>query len=174
MSPVFLRIELILSLLLLLLFAMGSELFALVFFSVSVVGASLVVVIGAGSAGLVSAYIAAAVKAKVTLIERDKMGGDCLNTGCVPSKALLHAANVAHQACHSEHLGVKTDNVQVDFKQVHLVVIMQFVLYYMYTYIYIHIFVLLSYLYIYIHMYCNNVTSSSRWCALQLNNVIGL
>jgi len=76
------------------------------------------VVIGAGSAGLVSAYIAAAVKAKVTLIERDKMGGDCLNTGCVPSKALLHVANVAHQARHSEHLGVKADNVQVDFKQV--------------------------------------------------------
>src|SRR5207245_1965505 len=47
------------------------------------------VVIGAGSAGLVSAYIAAAVKAKVTLIEKDKMGGDCLNTGCVPSKALI-------------------------------------------------------------------------------------
>ena len=76
------------------------------------------VVIGAGSAGLVSAYIAAAVKAKVTLIERDKMGGDCLNTGCVPSKALLHVANVTHQARHSEHLGVKADNVLVDFKQV--------------------------------------------------------
>ena len=60
------------------------------------------VVIGAGSAGLVSAYIAAAVKAKVTLIERDKMGGDCLNTGCVPSKALLHVANVAHQK--TQHL----------------------------------------------------------------------
>lgn len=76
------------------------------------------VVIGAGSAGLVSAYIAAAVKAKVTLIERDKMGGDCLNTGCVPSKALLHVANVAYQAKHSEHLGVQADNVQVDFKRV--------------------------------------------------------
>ena len=45
------------------------------------------IVIGAGSAGLVSAYIAAAVKARVTLIEKHKMGGDCLNTGCVPSKA---------------------------------------------------------------------------------------
>ncbi|AVJ55326.1 dihydrolipoyl dehydrogenase [Idiomarina sp. OT37-5b] len=76
------------------------------------------VVIGAGSAGLVSAYIAAAVKAKVTLIERDKMGGDCLNTGCVPSKALLHVANVAQQTRNSEHLGVKADNVQVDVKQV--------------------------------------------------------
>jgi hypothetical protein len=53
------------------------------------------VVIGAGSAGLVSAYIAAAVKAKVTLIERHRMGGDCLNTGCVPSKALIAAAKRA-------------------------------------------------------------------------------
>ena len=50
------------------------------------------VVIGAGSAGLVSAYIAAAVKAKVALIEKHKMGGDCLNTGCVPSKALIRSA----------------------------------------------------------------------------------
>ena len=52
------------------------------------------VVIGAGSAGLVSAYIAAAVKAKVTLVEKDRMGGDCLNTGCVPSKALIRSATV--------------------------------------------------------------------------------
>ncbi|MEL7797923.1 FAD-dependent oxidoreductase [Idiomarina loihiensis] len=76
------------------------------------------VVIGAGSAGLVSAYIASAVKAKVTLIERDKMGGDCLNTGCVPSKALLHVANVAHQTRQSEHLGIKAEKVSVDFKRV--------------------------------------------------------
>ncbi|ASK35404.1 dihydrolipoyl dehydrogenase [Alcanivorax sp. N3-2A] len=54
------------------------------------------VVIGAGSAGLVSAYIAATVKAKVTLIEKEKMGGDCLNTGCVPSKALIKSAKIAH------------------------------------------------------------------------------
>ena len=52
------------------------------------------VVIGAGSAGLVAAYIAAAVKAKVTLIEKHKMGGDCLNTGCVPSKALIRSAKL--------------------------------------------------------------------------------
>jgi hypothetical protein len=51
-----------------------------------------VVVIGGGSAGLVTAYIAAAVKAKVTLVEKHKMGGDCLNTGCVPSKALIRSA----------------------------------------------------------------------------------
>ena len=75
-------------------------------------------VIGAGSAGLVSAYIAAAVKAKVTLIEREKMGGDCLNTGCVPSKALLHVANNVYQAKNSSHLGININDVTVDFPQV--------------------------------------------------------
>ena len=55
------------------------------------------VVIGAGSAGLVSAYIAAATKAKVALIERHRMGGDCLNTGCVPSKALIRSAKLLAQ-----------------------------------------------------------------------------
>ena len=53
-------------------------------------------VIGGGSAGLVSSYIAAAVKAKVSLVEKQKMGGDCLNTGCVPSKALIRSAKIAH------------------------------------------------------------------------------
>ena len=56
------------------------------------------VVIGAGSAGLVAAYAAAAAKARVALIERGEMGGDCLNTGCVPSKALLRAAKIAHES----------------------------------------------------------------------------
>ena len=51
-----------------------------------------VIVIGAGSGGLISALIAAAVNARVTLIEKHKMGGDCLNTGCVPSKALIKTA----------------------------------------------------------------------------------
>lgn len=76
------------------------------------------VVIGAGSAGLVSAYIAAAVKAKVTLIEKHKMGGDCLNTGCVPSKALLHVAELAHNARNAGKAGVSVGEVSVDFKQV--------------------------------------------------------
>lgn len=76
------------------------------------------VVIGAGSGGLVSAYIAAAVKAKVTLIEKHQMGGDCLNTGCVPSKALLHVASLAHNARHAASLGVKVGEVSVDFKKV--------------------------------------------------------
>jgi len=53
-----------------------------------------VIVIGAGSAGLVSSYIASAVKAKVLLIEKYKMGGDCLNTGCVPSKAFIRSAKM--------------------------------------------------------------------------------
>jgi hypothetical protein len=55
------------------------------------------IVIGAGAGGLVTAYIAATVRAKVTLIEAHKMGGDCLNTGCVPSKALIRSARLAHE-----------------------------------------------------------------------------
>lgn len=76
------------------------------------------VVIGAGSAGLVSAYIAATVRAKVTLIEKHEMGGDCLNTGCVPSKALIHAAKLVTQARGASRVGVQTDQVQVDFRAV--------------------------------------------------------
>ncbi len=71
-------------------------------------------VIGAGSGGLVSAYIAAAVKAKVALIEKHKMGGDCLNTGCVPSKALLRSARFLAQANKAESLGMRA--VKVDFR----------------------------------------------------------
>jgi len=73
------------------------------------------VVIGAGSAGLVSAYIAAAVKAKVALVERHKMGGDCLNTGCVPSKALLRSAKVFAQARRATDLGFKSIQVDAEF-----------------------------------------------------------
>ena len=75
-------------------------------------------VIGAGSAGLVSAYIAAAVKAKVVLIERHKMGGDCLNTGCVPSKALIRSAKFISQANQADKYGFKTAKVDFDFKDV--------------------------------------------------------
>ncbi|MFM2112881.1 MAG: hypothetical protein RLZZ271_1541, partial [Pseudomonadota bacterium] len=71
------------------------------------------VVIGAGAGGLVSAYIAAAVKAKVTLIEGHKMGGDCLNYGCVPSKALIRSAKVAHQWRKSPAYGVQGGAAQV-------------------------------------------------------------
>lgn len=76
------------------------------------------VVIGAGSAGLVSAYIAATVRARVTLIEQQQMGGDCLNTGCVPSKALIHAARLAAQARHADQAGVHVGDVRVDFRAV--------------------------------------------------------
>lgn len=64
------------------------------------------VVIGAGAGGLVTAYIAAAVKAKVTLVEAHKMGGDCLNYGCVPSKALIRSAKLAHQMRHASKYGL--------------------------------------------------------------------
>ncbi len=76
------------------------------------------IVIGAGSAGLVSALIAATVKAKVTLIERDKMGGDCLNTGCVPSKALIRSARMARYAGRAEEFGLAPMTVQVRFSEV--------------------------------------------------------
>ena len=76
------------------------------------------VVIGAGSAGLVSAYIAAAVKAKVTLVEKHRMGGDCLNTGCVPSKALIKSARVLSQIRRSKDYGFKNAGVEFDFADV--------------------------------------------------------
>ncbi len=76
------------------------------------------VVIGAGSAGLVTSYISAAVKAKVALIEKDKMGGDCLNTGCVPSKALISSAKAAHAAREASKFGINTQSVEIDFPKV--------------------------------------------------------
>jgi pyruvate/2-oxoglutarate dehydrogenase complex dihydrolipoamide dehydrogenase (E3) component/uncharacterized membrane protein YdjX (TVP38/TMEM64 family) len=76
------------------------------------------VVIGAGSAGLVSAYIAAAVRAKVTLIEKHQMGGDCLNTGCVPSKALIKTARVISQMKRAGEWGLKAPPVEFEFAEV--------------------------------------------------------
>ncbi len=76
------------------------------------------IVIGGGAGGLVSAYIAAAVKAKVSLIEANKMGGDCLNTGCVPSKALIRTAKLRQQMLHAEKYGLPNQQVAVDFRQV--------------------------------------------------------
>ncbi len=73
------------------------------------------VVIGAGAGGLVSAYIAAAVKAKVTLIEGHKMGGDCLNYGCVPSKALIRSAKAIQHLRQSQTLGIRNAQGEVDF-----------------------------------------------------------
>jgi pyruvate/2-oxoglutarate dehydrogenase complex dihydrolipoamide dehydrogenase (E3) component/uncharacterized membrane protein YdjX (TVP38/TMEM64 family) len=76
------------------------------------------IVIGAGAGGLVSAYIAAAVKAKVTLIEANKMGGDCLNYGCIPSKALIKSAKVAQQMRHAENYGLDSSEPTFSFKKV--------------------------------------------------------
>lgn len=76
------------------------------------------VVIGAGSAGLVSAYIAAAANARVTLIERERMGGDCLNTGCVPSKALIRSSRIMSYINRSGEFGITGDGAQVDFPAV--------------------------------------------------------
>jgi len=76
------------------------------------------VVIGAGSAGLVSAYIAAATKAKVALVEQHRMGGDCLNTGCVPSKALIRSARLLSQIARSKVFGIAEAAARFDFADV--------------------------------------------------------
>ena len=76
------------------------------------------IVIGAGAGGLVSAYIAAVVKAKVTLVEAHKMGGDCLNYGCVPSKALIRSAKLAHQMKHGARYGLSDSAPGFSFKAV--------------------------------------------------------
>ena len=76
------------------------------------------VVIGAGSAGLVASLIAAAVKAKVVLIEKHQMGGDCLNTGCVPSKAILRSAKMAHYNKRGAEFGLDNSHTEVNFSKV--------------------------------------------------------
>jgi pyruvate/2-oxoglutarate dehydrogenase complex dihydrolipoamide dehydrogenase (E3) component/uncharacterized membrane protein YdjX (TVP38/TMEM64 family) len=77
-----------------------------------------VVVIGAGSAGLVTSYIAAAVKAKVSLVEKHKMGGDCLNTGCVPSKALIRSAKLLNHISRAKEFGIAKASAEWDFAEV--------------------------------------------------------
>ena len=76
------------------------------------------VVIGAGSAGLVASLIAAAVKSKVTLVEKHKMGGDCLNTGCVPSKALIKTARVLSTIRRAKEYGLTNAGAEFDFADV--------------------------------------------------------
>lgn len=76
-----------------------------------------VVVIGGGSGGLVVASAAAQLHAKVALIEKDKLGGDCLWTGCVPSKSLIHAARVAYEVQHSSRFGIETNLSQINFQR---------------------------------------------------------
>src|SRR5512134_1838324 len=77
-----------------------------------------IVVIGAGSAGLVSAYIGAAVKARVTLVEKHKMGGDCLNFGCVPSKALIRSAKFLSHVKRAREFGIRAASADFSFKDV--------------------------------------------------------
>src|SRR5262245_41522022 len=76
-------------------------------------------VIGAGSGGLSVAAAAAAFGVPVVLVEKGEMGGDCLNTGCVPSKALLAAAKQAHAAQRASAFGLKLPRAEVDFAKVH-------------------------------------------------------
>jgi pyruvate/2-oxoglutarate dehydrogenase complex dihydrolipoamide dehydrogenase (E3) component/uncharacterized membrane protein YdjX (TVP38/TMEM64 family) len=76
------------------------------------------IAIGAGSGGLVTAYIGAAVKARVALVEKHRMGGDCLNTGCVPSKALIRSAKLLHDASNSRKYGIANARVEFDFADV--------------------------------------------------------
>lgn len=76
------------------------------------------VAIGGGAGGLVSSYIAAVVKAKVALVEKHKMGGDCLNYGCVPSKALIKSAKVVHSFQHAQEYGIKNMKMDYDFSDV--------------------------------------------------------
>ncbi|MFZ1891490.1 MAG: FAD-dependent oxidoreductase [Formosimonas sp.] len=77
-----------------------------------------IIAIGGGAAGLVSSYIAATLNAKVALIEKHKMGGDCLNTGCVPSKALLRSAKMLFDAGRAQEFGFKNATVDFEFKDV--------------------------------------------------------
>lgn len=76
------------------------------------------IVIGAGAGGLVSAYIGSVVKAKVSLIESHKMGGDCLNYGCIPSKALIKSARIAKDMRHAERYGLQSGAPQFSFRKV--------------------------------------------------------
>ena len=76
------------------------------------------VVIGAGSSGLVSAYIAATVKADVSLVEKHRMGGDCLNTGCVPSKALIRSAKFVSHVHRASEFGMKSATVDFEFADI--------------------------------------------------------
>ena len=75
-------------------------------------------VLGAGSAGLVAAYIAAAVKARVALIEKGAMGGECLTSGCIPSKALIRSARILSYAARAREFGFRRAKVEFDFADV--------------------------------------------------------
>jgi pyruvate/2-oxoglutarate dehydrogenase complex dihydrolipoamide dehydrogenase (E3) component len=76
------------------------------------------VILGGGTAGLVSAFVAAGVGARVALVERDRTGGDCLWTGCVPSKSLIAAARAAHRMRHADAVGLAPVEPAIDFARV--------------------------------------------------------
>lgn len=76
-----------------------------------------IVIIGAGAAGLIGARFAAKIGANVALVDRARIGGDCTWTGCVPSKALIHVAKVAHEARRGGKLGVHSSNVRLDWQE---------------------------------------------------------
>lgn len=76
------------------------------------------IVIGGGSAGLVTAYIASTLKAKVALVEKNKMGGDCLNTGCVPSKALIRSAKLIYESKNSKNFGIHSMTAEFEFSDI--------------------------------------------------------
>ena len=76
------------------------------------------IIIGGGAAGLVSAIIGSTLQAKVALIERAAMGGDCLNTGCVPSKTLIKTAKVLHQMKNAGKFGIREVDFNFDFSDV--------------------------------------------------------
>ena len=75
------------------------------------------IVIGAGSAGLTTAYLASQLKARVALVEKDKMGGDCLNTGCVPSKALIYSSKILLLSQKAKELGFNSIDIDYRFEK---------------------------------------------------------
>jgi len=77
-----------------------------------------VIVIGAGTAGLVTAAATAGLGGRVALVERGKMGGECLNTGCVPSKALISTARLAHHIRHADRWGLDAQEPNFEFERV--------------------------------------------------------
>ena len=78
------------------------------------------IVIGGGSGGLTAAIFAGRVGAKVLLVDRERLGGDCLHSGCVPSKALIASARAAWRMRHSAAFGIKSTTVEIDFAAVTL------------------------------------------------------
>src|SRR5258708_30976189 len=75
-------------------------------------------IIGAGSGGLIAGRVAVSLGARVLLIDKERLGGDCLKYGCVPSKSLIHVAKVVHQAQSAARIGLTPTNVTIDFAKI--------------------------------------------------------